>query len=119
MDPIGLTFESFDAMGRHRESEGGQPLDLSGEVTGAADAALAGPFDGVRELALKLAESEQVRACLATQWFRFASGRSEARADECSLGAMREAFDGSSGDILELIIASTQTDAFLFRSPTP
>jgi hypothetical protein len=119
MDPIGLAFESFDAMGRHRVSEGGQPIDLSGEVTGASDAALAGPFKGVQELALKLAESEQVRACLATQWFRFASGRSEAQADQCSLAAMRESFDSSSGDVLELIVASTQTDAFLFRSPTP
>jgi hypothetical protein len=115
MDPIGLAFESYDAMGRHRSSEGGQPLDLSGEVTGTPDPALAGRFNGVRELALKLAESEQVRACLATQWFRFASGRSEAQADQCSLGAMREAFDG--GDLLELIVASTQTDAFWFRSP--
>jgi hypothetical protein len=117
MDPIGLAFESFDAMGRYRDSEGGQALDLSGEITGAPDATLAGPFDGARELALKLAESQQVRACLARQWFRFASGRSEADADECSLGAMLEAFDASSGDILELIVASTQTDAFLFRSP--
>ena len=55
MDPIGLAFESFDAMGRYRDSEGGQPLDVSGEITGAPDAALAGPFNGVRELAAKLA----------------------------------------------------------------
>jgi hypothetical protein len=117
MDPIGLAFESFDAMGQHRDSEGGQPLDLTGEISGATDPALAGTFNGVRELALKLAESEQVRACLATQWFRYASGRSEAEADECSLGAMRDAFTGSSGDVLELIVATTQTDAFWFRSP--
>jgi hypothetical protein len=117
MDPIGLTFESFDAMGRYRDSEGGQPLDLSGEISGALDTALAGPFNGVSELAAKLAESQQVRACLASQWFRFGAGRSDAPGDECSLGAMRDAFDASSGDVLELIVASTQTDAFWFRSP--
>lgn len=117
MDPIGLAFESFDAIGQHRDSEGGQPLDLSGEVLMTADTALAGPFTGVRELATKLADSQQVRACLATQWFRFASGRSEATADQCSLSTMRGAFDGSNGDVLELIVASTQTDAFWFRSP--
>jgi hypothetical protein len=118
MDPIGLAFEGFDAMGRYRDREAGQPLDLSGEISGTTDPALAGPFNGVRELSAKLAESSLVRACLASQWFRFASGRSETLQDECSLGAMREAFDGSSGDVLELIVASTQTDAFWFRSPT-
>jgi hypothetical protein len=117
MDPIGLAFESFDAMGRYRDNEGGQPLDLTGEIAGASDAALAGGFNGVAQLAAKLAESQQVRACLATQWFRFAAGRSEADADACSLDAMRQTFDGSSGDVLELIIATTQTDAFWFRSP--
>jgi hypothetical protein len=117
MDPIGLAFESFDAMGRYRTSEGGQPLDLTGEITGASDTALQGGFNGVAELATKLAESQQVRGCLATQWFRFAAGRSEADADACSLDAMRQSFDASSGDVLELVVATTQTDAFWFRSP--
>ncbi len=117
MDPIGLAFEGFDAMGRYRDSEGGQALDLSGEISGANDAALEGPFVGVRELAEKLAGSAQVRDCVATQWFRFAAGRGEVEADECSLGAMRGAFNGAAGDVLELIVATTQTDAFWFRSP--
>ena len=117
MDPIGLAFESFDAMGRYRTSEGGQPLDLTGEITGVSDAALQGGFNGVAELAAKLAESQQVRGCLASQWFRFAAGRSETDADACSLDAMRQTFDASGGDILELIVATTQTDAFWFRSP--
>jgi hypothetical protein len=85
MDPIGLAFEGFDAIGRFRESEGGRALDLSGEIAAATDPSLDGSFVGVREMAQKLANSSQVRACLTTQWFRFAAGRSEAQADECSL----------------------------------
>jgi hypothetical protein len=68
-------------------------------------------------MAQKLATSSQVRACLTTQWFRFAAGRSEAQADECSLSTLRDAFASSDGDLLELIVATTQTDAFWFRSP--
>jgi hypothetical protein len=117
MDPIGLAFESFDAMGQYRELEAGTPIDVSGELTGAMDETLSGPFQGVRELALKLAASQQVRACVATQWFRFASGRSEGDGDTCSLGTLRAALDGSGGDVLELMVATTQTDAFWFRSP--
>jgi hypothetical protein len=117
MDPIGLAFENFDAMGRYRENEAGASLDVSGEITGATDPALAGPFVGVRAMAEKLAASSQVRACLATQLFRFAAGRSEAEADECSLATMRDSFGSSNGNLLELIVATTQTDAFWFRSP--
>ncbi len=115
MDPIGLPFESFDAIGRYREREGGVVIDTSGEISGASDPALAGAFLNVREMADKLGRSQQVRDCLATQYFRFGSGRSEAEADTCSLGTLREAF--AAGDVHELIVASTQTDAFWFRSP--
>jgi hypothetical protein len=117
MDPIGLAFEGFDAIGRFRESEGGRALDLSGEIAAATDPSLDGSFVGVREMAQKLANSSQVRACLTTQWFRFAAGRSEAQADECSLTTLRDTFASSGGDLLELIVATTQTDAFWFRSP--
>jgi hypothetical protein len=117
MDPIGLAFEGFDAIGRFRDSEGGRALDLSGEIAGTTDPGLAGGFVGVREMAQKLAASSEVRACVATQWFRFAAGRSEAEADQCSLSTLRDAFSSSDGDLLELIVATTQTDAFWFRSP--
>jgi hypothetical protein len=117
MDPIGLAFENFDAMGQYRETEAGMPIDASGELTGATDDTLSGAFQGVRELGVKLANSQQVRACMATQWFRFAAGRSEEDGDTCSLGTLRTALDGSQGDVLELLVATTQTDAFWFRSP--
>jgi len=117
LDPIGLAFEKFDAMGQYREAEGGVPIDASGELTGATDATLSGPFQGVRELGEKLASSQQVRACLASQWFRFAAGRSEEDGDTCSLSTLESALDASQGDVLELMVATTQTDAFWFRSP--
>jgi hypothetical protein len=115
MDPIGFSFESFDAMGRHRTMDGSNAIDLSGEILRTNDSALQGPYDGVSELAGKLSESTQVRNCVATQLFRFASGRLEADQDACSLATMQESFTGSEGDLLELIVAMTQTDAFFNR----
>jgi hypothetical protein len=116
MDPIGLAFEHFDALGRYRDSEDGAAIDTSGQISGVSDAQLGAPFTGVAAMAEQLAASPEVRACVATQWFRFASGRFEADADQCSLSALRDAFGGPGGDFLELIVATTQTDAFLFRS---
>jgi hypothetical protein len=115
MDPIGLTFEHFDAIGKYREQDNGQALDVSGEVLGAEEASLSGAFNGPAELAAKLASSELVRACVTTQWFRFAAGRTEANGDACSLATMKRAFEAANGDILDLIVATTQTDAFWYR----
>lgn len=115
MDPIGLAFEHYDAIGQYRDQDNGQPLDVSGEVLGAPDTSLSGAFNGPAELAAKLASSQQVRACMATQFFRFASGRTEADADACSLATMQRAFDAANGGIIDLIVATTQTDAFWYR----
>jgi hypothetical protein len=117
MDPIGFAFESFDAIGQFRTEESQQPIDSSGEVLGATDASLGGKFTGVHELAQKLASSSQVQNCLATQWFRFASGRNEELADSCSLATLHDSFQRSGGDLVELVISMTQADSFLFRSP--
>jgi hypothetical protein len=117
MDPIGLAFENFDAIGRHRVQESNQPIDASGAIHATTDPALAGSFSGVAELASKLASSDQVRDCVATHWFRFAAGRSEAEPDACSLGALQDAFASSGGDLVELLVALTQIDAFWYRAP--
>jgi hypothetical protein len=119
MDPIGFAFENFDSIGQYRTSENGQAIDVSGEVVGAA-APLGGKFVGVRELADKLASSDLVRDCLATQWFRYAAGRTETQADTCSLATLQEAFapaNANDGDLLELVAGMAQTDAFLYRAP--
>jgi hypothetical protein len=115
MDPIGLAFENFDAIGQYRTQESGKTIDVSGEVLNAADPVLAGAFVGVRELGQKLAASEQVRDCVATQWFRFASGRSESDVDSCSIATLQDSFASSGGDLVELAVAITQTDSFWYR----
>jgi hypothetical protein len=117
MDPIGFAFEKFDAMGQYRETENQQTIDVSGEIFDALDPALAGAFVGVQEMAQKLANSDQVRDCVATQWFRYASGRREVQPDACSLGTLQASFGSSQGDLVELIVGITQTDAFLNRRP--
>jgi Protein of unknown function (DUF1592)/Protein of unknown function (DUF1588)/Protein of unknown function (DUF1595)/Protein of unknown function (DUF1587)/Protein of unknown function (DUF1585) len=113
-DPIGFGFENYDAVGRWRTTENGQPVDASGELT-AAD--VAGEFVGVRELGGKLAGSEDVAACMTRQWFRFAYGRTESEElDACNMETLTTMFAESDHDLRELLVALTQTDAFLFRT---
>jgi hypothetical protein len=113
MDPIGFGFEHYDAIGRYRTMDGKFVVDANGEVLGSND--LDGKFVGGVELAKKLAKSEQVKACVVTQWFRYAYGRGEAEADTCTLKRLNESFAKAGYDVRELVIALTQTDAFRFR----
>jgi hypothetical protein len=113
MDPIGFGFEHFDGIGRYRETEwAGLEIDAHGELINTD---VDGPYNGVVELAARLASSEQVKECVATQWFRFAYGRGVTEADTCSMDGVQAAFAAADYDIKELIVALTLTDAFRYR----
>jgi hypothetical protein len=112
MDPLGFGFEHFDAEGLWRDTEGGKPIDATGEISNTTD--IDGPFDGATDLANKLSTSADVEGCVVKQWFRFGFGRSEDDVDQCTLEALNKVF--LSGDFKELILALTQTDAFIYRS---
>jgi len=72
---------------------------------------------GLSGPAAELAASDQVRDCVATQWFRYSAGRTEEVPDGCSLTTLQDAFGASGGDLGELVVAMTQTDAFWYRAP--
>jgi hypothetical protein len=113
MDPLGFGFENYDALGRFRSEENGLAIDASGELT-LTD--VDGPFSGVVELAGKLAQSQEAHDCYVKQWFRFAYGRGETTGDACSLATLGAQFSLTQGNIKELLVALTQTDAFLYRN---
>ena len=50
MDPVGFSLENFDAIGRWRQSEGGEEIDAAGSFPGGAE------FDGVSGLEQALLE---------------------------------------------------------------
>jgi hypothetical protein len=115
MDPVGFGFEHFDGIGKWRDEEAGQPIDASGEIISAK---VMGTFDGVPELAAMLVDSPEVEACMTRQWFRFAYGRGETNADNCVLDQLGDEFAASGRNIQDLLIALTQTDAFMYRAHT-
>jgi hypothetical protein len=116
IDPIGFGFEHYDAVGRYRDVENDNPIDGSGALGGTD---VDGSFDGAVELAYRLAESDDVRSCVAAQWFRFAFGRIETEADACSRAAIDDAFADSGYRIPDLMLAIVTSDAFRYRAATP
>jgi hypothetical protein len=112
MDPIGLGFEHYDALGQWRDTDAGLPVDATGEIFGTD---VAGTFDGAIELSHKLADSKQAMDCMARSWLRFALGRSDLDADAGALAVAGARFEASGFTMKELLIALTETRAFRYQ----
>jgi hypothetical protein len=117
MDPIGFGLENYDAVGKWRDTENGDPIDASGSIDEGEGADAAGPFVGPAELGARLASSETVKHCMALNWYRYANGRGEKPADACELETLTARFTASGHDVKALLLALTQTSAFLHRRP--
>jgi hypothetical protein len=117
MDPIGVVFEGFDAVGRARTvDEGGKAVDTSSTITATRD--LNGPVADAAELGQALANSQEVRDCYVLQSFRFFYGRDYTDADQCSMAKLMIDFRDDKQSLAELIVSLSQTDQFLYR-PAP
>jgi hypothetical protein len=115
MDPIGFAFEHYDATGRWRDIDAGMPVDATGMLT---QTDVDGAIDGVQQLTAKLLKSGQVESCVATQWFRWAFGRTEQTPDDvCTIGQLAHALDAAGGDLRSLVRATVQSPTF-FLAPT-
>lgn len=113
MDPLGFTLESYDSIGTYRTTDQGMELDLSGEFVDTED--LDGPFVGVQQMTQMLAGSRQVEDCVTEQWYKYTMGRGSEDGDVCSLAPLQNVFSQSGGNLSELVVKSTQTEAFLYR----
>lgn len=114
LDPIGLVFENFDAVGRYRTvDEAMKPIVSASTLSATRDAD--GPIADVRELGARLAGSKEARDCYVTESFRFFFGRDVEAADGCSMAKLSSTFESKSLSLSELLVALTQTDAFIYR----
>ena len=114
MDPIGLGFENYDAIGAYRIAyRGGETVDNSGEVINGGEL---GTFAGINELSIRLATAEVVQECVPRQLYRFMYGRREGARDTCALQAATSAFDNSGQDLRELFVSMVLIDTFAYRT---
>jgi hypothetical protein len=114
MDPLGFTLENFDAIGRYRAEENGVTIDASGSVPGSD-----GMVSGAAEMMRKVAELESAQSCFAGQFIQFAFGKSLGPEDACLQSAVDTAFTKAGGNIKQLLLALTQTDAFVYLPGSP
>ena len=111
IDPIGLVFENFDAIGQWRDKEQGIAIDVSGDLTSTD---VTGPLNGVVEMAGKIAQSPEAASCFARQWFRFAFGRADSAADDARIATITTSFREMDEKVQDLLVTLTTTPDFRF-----
>lgn len=114
IDPGGLAFERFDAIGRYRESyDSGRAIEVSGALSGLDGADIA--FEDHVALMDALADHAAVRACFARQIFRFALSRLDSSDDECAVERVGAVLASEGATIGDALVALSASDAFRYR----
>jgi hypothetical protein len=105
MDPLGLSLESFDALGAYRETDHGLALDTRGELDGAQ-------FDDARGLAEALAEHPDTASCIVRTVLRYARGTLETRDEEALIEALGSNFEAAGQRVPDLMLDIAKNAAF-------
>jgi hypothetical protein len=110
MDPLGLSFEHFDAIGRWREKDGDLSIDASGALpTGET-------FNGSDELIPILkGRKEQFGRHFARQMLTYALGRGLEHYDKCTVDGLTAALAREDYRFSSLVIAIVNSEPFLKR----
>jgi hypothetical protein len=112
MDPLGLAFEHFDALGSYRETDRGLAIDTSGDLDGT-------PFQGPRDLAALIQQSPAAAACMVKQVYRYATGHMETDGESSILDGIGTRFVANGMQYLELVSDVVSSDGFRFATTPP
>ncbi|HEV3192788.1 MAG TPA: DUF1592 domain-containing protein [Polyangiaceae bacterium] len=112
MDPIGLAFDNFDWQAKFRDQEFGLPIDPSGDLDGQK-------FANARELALLLAQREDVSRCTVRKLYRVAVGHEESAGEEPAITGLANGFAASGHRLIALVTSLATSDAFRWVSASP
>jgi hypothetical protein len=111
MDPVGFSFENYDAVGLFRATENDVEIDASGDLV----------IDGVErhfgnaiELARHLGGSTEAMDCFARRWLDYAYGQTLGEEDACSVAGATRPFRDSGYVVKELLLGTSQSTGFMF-----
>lgn len=110
MDPLGLPFENFDAIGRYRTLDSGLPVDASGEFDGI-------PVQNATELGKVMSTSDSVAACLVRKYYTYATAHAPRDVDEIKILGLTNSFKASGYQLPSLILELVSDEAFTQVAP--
>jgi hypothetical protein len=112
LDPVGFSFENFDAVGQKRSTDAGLAVDTHASII--LDGAPLELADSV-ELSDAIAQSEELRTCVARQVVRFASGRKDAPAEDAFVAEMAALPVTWRASLVGLFLSYVKSDGFAWR----
>jgi hypothetical protein len=118
MDPIGLGLENYDAIGTHRTTDNGLPIDSSGELPDGRK------FNGAQQLAALVASDVNFGRCLAEQLYTYALGRAPdvttaGHMDPAVLHGIAQSFKANNHNFKDLVTQIATSPTFLNRRGEP
>jgi hypothetical protein len=112
MDPLGLTLEKFDTLGQSRETEDGQPIDVSSDMAGTK-------FTGATGLGKVMHDSPQVPSCLVRNLYSTGVGRAPLNADYKVIDGLTRTFVDGNYRVPAFLKTMATSEAFFSAPPPP
>ena len=113
MDPLGLGFENFDAIGQWRDKDGPHPIDAAGKLADGRE------FNGSVELVNLLAtRKNEIRRHFAEKLLTYALGRGLEPYDNCALDEIMQSAAENEYRISAFVTAVVESEPFSKRRAT-
>ncbi len=110
LNPLGFSFEKYDAIGAVQTVENGKPIDSAVSYAGK-------DYAGAPELIRDVVKTPEVAQCVSAEWFRFAVQRRETQAEAQTLAALSQAFANDDLRVQTLLAYLIDSNSFRFRLP--
>jgi hypothetical protein len=116
IDPLGFSFEGFDAAGRERTTDAGLAIDSSATLDLYAEKL---SFRNSVELSEWLAQQTRTRECFARQAFRYFTAQSDERTEPPFLHLVRDLPPERRDSLIEMLVEYAGSDMFIYRQYQP
>lgn len=109
INPLGFSLERFDAIGRIRSIENGQPVDATGGYSTKTGASV--KFSGSRDLARYIAGSDEAHSAFVEKLFQFSVKQPIRAYGPQTLPTLKKNFEGNNYNIRRLVAEIATTAA--------
>jgi hypothetical protein len=109
INPLGFSLENFDAVGRYRSEEKGKPVDSTGSFEPRDGEPIR--FQGARELATILADSDEAHTAFVEQLFHYLVKQPIRAFGPRTLSDLKRSFAGDGFHVRKLIVGIAAASA--------
>jgi len=112
--PMGLAFEHYDKLGKYRDQQNGQNIDVTGSFLGEGD--LSSMFTDSLDMVKQIVASNQGQLCFSKRFISYLEGRNaHGVLDGCLITRARTQMAQNKLSLLSLMLELTQDASFYKR----